>query len=127
MKKITAAFSSPFVVASVLFCSAAFMACSSDDNKPTVTENGKVISSIEIDGDDGLKPNETRNYTATVKYSDGSANNITSNADSIWNTSDAATVTITKTGAVTAIKAGIVNISITYKEIKESKKIIVGL
>lgn len=80
-----------------------------------VVDDGKGVASVEITPDkDTLSKGGTFQFTATVKYADGTSKDVTEDRDTIWNTSDASLATV-EDGLVTTIKESLdVSISATY-------------
>lgn len=92
---------------------AASVGCSGED----VTDIGeeKTLSSLEIGpGIDTLAKGSTVQFKVTATYADGSTEDVTNDADIVWNTSDAENATVDD-GLVTAIDEGTVSISATFQ------------
>lgn len=84
---------------------------------PQATDEGKAITSVDIN------PNETivdsgkkEQFHATVRYADGTTKDVTNEV--VWNTSAPSVATVSKDGTVTAVKAGVVEISADFKGVK---------
>jgi uncharacterized protein YjdB len=52
---------------------------------------------------------------ATVTYADGETKDVSSDSDTVWNTSDADIATVDEDGLVTAVDVGLVSITAEYK------------
>lgn len=110
-------------------CTASFLAlmtvgtgCGSDD-ADTNMNDGKTISSLEIEtGITTLSKGSSITLKAMAKYADGSSEDVTSNADTVWNTSDPEVATVDERGNVTAVDEGGVDITVKFmgKEAEES-------
>jgi uncharacterized protein YjdB len=92
----------------------------------SATEDGKVISSVEITPDKAtLSRGASQQFHATVHFADGTTEDITESKDAVWNTSEPTVATVTKRGMVSAAKAGIVDITVEYKGEKANEHFIV--
>jgi len=101
------------LAASMLTALSASFGCGSTSD---VVDNGVAVTDVEISPDnEGMTKGLTLQFTATVKYADGTSKNVTKDASIIWNTSDADIATVTKEGLVTAVDEGLVVISADYK------------
>lgn len=81
-----------------------------------VVDNGVAVTSVEVTpNQDGLTKGSMLQFTATVKYADGTRKDVTSDASTVWNTSNPDVATVTKDGLVTAVDEGLVVISADYK------------
>jgi trimeric autotransporter adhesin len=93
--------------------------CGGARNTPTtppVTEGGKAIASVEIEPKKAtLSKGSTLQFRATVRYADGTIADVTDHPNTVWNTSDPSVATVSKTGLVTAVKEGLVDITADYK------------
>lgn len=94
----------------------------------TATEGGKAVSSLAIEPKAvTLSKGATKQYKATASYADGSTKDVTDNTDTVWNTSDPAKATVSKTGLVTAIDAAAsVTISAEFKGQKAEDTLIIS-
>ncbi len=102
----------------------AFMAGCGSDSSPTTTTSptnpaggtNKTIASVSVSPDiTTLNKGAVVKFRASVKYADGSSDDITDSPDTVWNTSAASVATVSSDGNVTAVSAGVVNISVQYK------------
>lgn len=92
----------------------------------SATEDGKVISSVEITPNrDTLGRGSSQQFRAIVHFADGTTEDITDSKDAVWNTSEPTVATVTKKGMVSATKAGIVDITVEYKGEKGDEHFIV--
>ncbi len=99
--------------ASLFIALSASFGCGSTSN---VVDDGKAVTDVEISPDkDGLTTGTKLQFTAMVKYADGTSKNVTSDSGTVWNTSDADVATVSTTGLVTAVNEGLVVITADYK------------
>ena len=92
----------------------------------SVTEEGKVIASIEITPNkDTLSEGASQQFRAVVRYADGMTEDITESKDAVWNTSAPTVATVTRNGMVIAAKAGLVEITVEYKGEKGEENFVV--
>jgi uncharacterized protein YjdB len=81
-----------------------------------VVDNGKAVSAVDISPDKTtLTKGVSLQFTALVQYADGTSKEVTSDADTVWNTSNANIATVSRTGMVTTQGDGIVDITADYK------------
>ena len=73
---------------------------------------GKTVTGLSISGPSSVTVGQTAQYTATVVYSDGSSQPLTSGPG--WSTSNSSFATITQSGVVTAVAAGSVTVQAAY-------------
>ena len=86
----------------------------------------KGIAKIEIQPQKiTLSTGGTTQLRAIVRFADGSTKDVTDDADTVWNTSNTSVATVSKTGVVTALKAGMVDISAGYKSEKGDEHFLV--
>jgi uncharacterized protein YjdB len=99
-------------ITALFVCLTAVAGCSDTSD---VVDDGKGVASVEISPDKvTLTQGIMFQFTATVKYADGTSRNVTEDGDTIWNTSDAALATV-EDGMVTTIAESLdVNISAAY-------------
>lgn len=101
--------------ASLLAGLATSAACGSHDNSGVVAD-GKSVSSVEIGPNKTtMTKGATLQFTATVQYADGTSADVTTDQSTVWNTSEAVVATVSKTGLVTTVSEGIVDITAEYK------------
>lgn len=99
--------------ASLLTMLSASMGCGSTSD---VVDDGRAVTDVEISPDkDGLTKGSKLQFNAMVKYADGTSKDVTRDASTVWNTSDADIATVTADGMVTAVDEGLVVISADYK------------
>ena len=92
----------------------------------SATEDGKVISSVEITPNkDTLSRGASQQFRAVVHFADGTTEDITESKDAVWNTSEPTVATVTKRGMVIATKPGLVDITVEYKGEKGDEHFIV--
>ena len=92
----------------------------------SATEEGKVIAGVEITPNkDTLTKGATQQFRATVRYADGTTEDITNSRDAVWNTSEPNVATVSKDGVVVAMKEGLVNITVEYKTEKGEEHFVV--
>lgn len=81
-----------------------------------VTHNGMGVSSVELTPDKAtLTKGSTLQFSAMVRYADGTSADVTDDPDTVWNTSDASIATVSRAGMVAAISEGLVDISANFK------------
>lgn len=115
-------FSRSISFAAVLAALVAGAGCSDTSN---LVDDGKAVASVEITpGIDTLTKGSTLQLSATVLYADGTSKDVTRDADTIWNTSDADIATVSE-GLVTAVSEGLVDISADYKGEKANEHFVV--
>jgi uncharacterized protein YjdB len=103
-----------FLGATLFMSALSSAACGSDTTK--VVDNGKAVSSVEVDpNEETLAKGATLQFRAIVEYADGTSKDVTADPNTVWNTSDPAVATITKSGMVTTLRGGLVDISADYK------------
>jgi len=99
--------------AASLFATLAFGAGCSDTSN--VVDDGKGVASVKVGPDkETLTKGTSLQFQATVQYADGTSKDVTSDSDTVWNTSDADLATVSRTGMVNAISEGVVAISANY-------------
>jgi uncharacterized protein YjdB len=110
----------------VMFASAmlgGLVACGDDD---TGTDNtGKSVSEIEMTSETSMEEGTQQQFTAVVRYSDGSSRDITADADTVWSSSDVDVATVSETGLVQAIDEGTVEIAVSWQGNEESEDFVV--
>jgi len=85
-------------------------------------DDGKAMSGIVVTPDkDTLTTGTTFQFVATAQYADGTTKDVSSDRDTLWNTSDPTLATISDTGLVTALAVGVVAISATYNTEKDEE------
>ena len=98
--------------------------CGTEDD--TGAGDNKTISSLEITtGIDTMTVGDTMQFTAMLKYADGSSENVTDSRETEWNTSDPENATVDEHGMVTAVDEGSVDITAAYKDFKAEESFIV--
>jgi hypothetical protein len=80
---------------------------------PTTPPAPAVVVSVVINGPNPIQPGETRQFSVVAKLNDGTTQDVTSAAT--WRTSNAAVISVTASGLVTATTAGEANITVTYQ------------
>ena len=98
-------------------------ACSSNKSTDTPTTPTATVSSIAVAG---TAPNVglTAQLTATATMSNGTTQNVTSQAT--WQSSNNAVVTVTPSGAVTALGLGTVTVQATYQNVGGADQITIA-
>ena len=97
-----------------------------ETNGGTPTDNGKAITSVEITPNKtALRKGDSQQFRAVAHYADGTTKDITSSKDIVWSTSEPTVATVSKGGMVNAAKAGIVDITVTYKGEKGEEHFVV--
>ena len=101
----------------LLFASALSLALAAGCGSTSdLVDDGKAVSSIEISPNkDTMSVGATIQLTATLRYADGSSRDVSADASTVWNTNDASVATVSAGGRVTAVKAGVVDVSADYK------------
>jgi uncharacterized protein YjdB len=90
------------------------------------TSEGKAISSVDITPNKAtLSKGTTLQYHATAHYADGTTEDVTRSADTVWNTSAPTVATVSKSGLVTAIKEGFADITADFKGEKAQEHFVV--
>jgi uncharacterized protein YjdB len=103
------------VAASFLAISPVVAGCDSDDDIDIV-EDDKALSTLEIaSGIDTLAVGDSVRFKAVATYADGSTEDVTDDADMVWNTDEPENATVAEDGTVTALDEGPVTISATFK------------
>jgi len=111
-------------IASFLAVATVGLGCSGDD--PDVVDNGKAISDVALTpGIDSLTKGSSLQFTAMVSYADGTSKDVTSDSDTVWNTSEPNIATVDKGGNVTAVSEGAVDITATYLGVRAEESFIV--
>lgn len=78
-------------------------------------DDGKAIAAVVITPDkDTLTTGTMLQFIATVEYGDGTTKDVTRDADTLWNSSDASLATVSAEGMVAALNVGVVGISATF-------------
>jgi uncharacterized protein YjdB len=107
---------SSFFAVFLLMAMAASSGCASTSN---AVSGGKAISAVEIEPNkDTLSSGASQKFRAVVRFADGTTEDVTTDAKTVWNTSDPAVATVAKDGTVTAQKPGLVDISASYNGMK---------
>jgi hypothetical protein len=89
------------------------VACGDDDSG---TDNsGKSVSEIEMTSETSMEEGSQQQFTAVVRYSDGSSRDITADPDTVWSSSDVDVATVSETGLVQAIDEGGVEIKVSWQ------------
>jgi len=102
------------VAASFLAISPVVAGCDSDDDIDIVDD--KALSTLEIaSGIDTLAVGDSVRFKAVATYADGSTEDVTDDADIVWNTDEPENATVAEDGTVTALDEGPVTISATFK------------
>jgi len=113
------------VSAGALLLSTIVCACgSSDSTTPTTpTTPSPTVTSVAVTGQ---TPNVglTSQFTSTATLSNGTTQNVTSQA--AWQSSNAAIATVSNAGVVTAVAAGDVDITATYQSVAGRARITIG-
>jgi len=101
---------------------AAAVACSSNKSNDTPTTPTPTVSSIAVAG---TAPNVglTAQFTATATMSNGTTQNVTSQAT--WQSSNAAIATVNAAGIVTGVAPGDVDITATFQSVAGRQRITV--
>src|SRR5262245_15624264 len=86
---------------------------SNTPTSPTTPPSVATVVSIVISGPNPIEPGEMRQFSATARLSDGTSQDVSSTVS--WRTSNAATLSVTTGGLVTALTAGEGVISVTYQ------------
>jgi hypothetical protein len=120
----------PFALAALVSLAPLAAAGCDDDGEPANASqstdiNGRTISELVIEGNDTttLKVGTTTQLRATLRYADGTNRDITQDASIVWNTDSATLATVSSTGLVTGVKAGLVKISASYRGIVATESI----
>jgi len=92
------------------------LACGGSTTSPTTPSSIAVSGAAPIVG-------STAQFTATATMSDGTTQDVTSQAT--WQSSDAAIATVSATGAVTGVGAGTASVTATYQSVAGSDQITV--
>ncbi|HZF51977.1 MAG TPA: Ig-like domain-containing protein [Polyangiaceae bacterium] len=103
---------------------AAGIGCNSED----ITDIGeeKTLSDLEVGpGIDTLAKGSTIKFKVTATYADGSTEDVSNHADTVWNTSDAENATVDEDGLVTATDEGTVTISVTFQRMTAEEDFLV--
>ncbi len=93
--------------------------CSESPTSPTAPGGGNngggnvAVASVTISGNLMVAEGATSQLTATANMSDGSSQDVSSQA--VWQSSDPSVATVSGTGLVTAIKSGNADISAAYR------------
>lgn len=95
------------------------VACGDDDSG--VDNSGKSVSEIEMTSETTMEEGTQQQFSAVVRYSDGTTRDITADADSIWSSSDVDVATVSETGLVQAIDEGTVEIKISWQGNSETE------
>ena len=89
------------------------------------TTSPSTVSSLSVTGAaPSVSTNPTAQFLATATMSDGTTQDVTSQA--VWSSSDPADATVSATGVVTAVAPGPVSVSATYQSITASDQIVIG-
>jgi len=93
----------------------------------STTDNGKAVSELTLSPTGvTLAKGTTKQYTATAKYADGTTKDVTEDAATVWNTSNTAAATVSKTGLVTAVDVNAnVTITVEYKGQRASDNLVI--
>ena len=95
------------------------------DDETGTDDTGKSVSEIEMTSETTMDEGTQKQFSAVVRYSDGSSRDITSDPDSVWSSSDVDVATVSETGLVNAIDEGTVEISISWQGNDESEDFVV--
>lgn len=107
-----------FFAASMFLALAGAAGCNDSDN----TDDGKAISSVDINPEKAtVSEGSSLQFHATATYADGSTKDVTSDSDTVWNTSDPDVATVSEDGLVSAVKPGLVDITAEYKSEEASE------
>jgi hypothetical protein len=92
--------------------------CSKSPTSPTNpgaggNNNNATVTSVTIAGNVMLSEGATSQLTATANMSDGSSQDVSSQA--VWQSSEPTVATVSATGLVSAVKTGNTDISATYR------------
>jgi trimeric autotransporter adhesin len=112
-----------------ILCASLFMALAASagcGSTSDVTNDGKAVSALTVGpSTDTLTTGSTKQFSATLEYADGTSLDVTSNRDTIWNTSDASVATVSSAGLVTAVKVGPVEITAEFDTVKGDQQFVV--
>ena len=101
-----------FLTSILVVTSAASIGCVETSD---AVDDGKAIASVVVTPDkETLTTGTMLQFTATVKYGDGTTKDVTRDGDVLWNSSDASLVTVSAEGMASALKVGVVTISATF-------------
>lgn len=116
------------VLAVALLISVTVCACGSSNSStpttPTTPSTPATVTSVAVSGQ---TPNVglTAQFTSTATFSNGTTQNVTSQA--AWQTSNTAIATVNNAGVVTAVGPGEVDITATYQSVAGRARITVAL
>jgi uncharacterized protein YjdB len=86
----------------------------------------QMLSSLEMGpGIDTLAKGSTVKFKLTATYADGSTEDVSNHADTVWTTSDVENATVDEDGDVMAIDEGTVRISATFQSMKAEEDFLV--
>jgi hypothetical protein len=88
------------------------LACAADTTGDGIT--GKTMSELDIGDDVTMDKGESKQLTATVKYTDGTSRDVTSSPDLVWNIDDTDVATVSKSGMLLGTRAGATKITAKY-------------
>jgi uncharacterized protein YjdB len=78
-------------------------------------DNGKAIASVVVTPEKAtFTKGTTLQFTATLKYGDGTTKDVTRDSTTLWNSSDAKIVTVSSTGLASALTVGVGTVSATF-------------
>ena len=78
--------------------------------------SGKGVANVEIEPNKATLTTGTMlQFKAMAVYADGTSNDVTRDPSTVWNTSNPEIATVSKTGMVSALQEGLVDISADYK------------
>lgn len=101
-----------FLTSILVVTSAASIGCTETSD---AVDDGKAISNVVVTPDkETLTTGTTFQFVATVEYGDGTTKDVSRDADTLWNSSDAKLVTVSATGMASALEVGVVTISATF-------------
>jgi len=114
---------SAFAVMSACAMLGGLVACGDDDTG--TDDTGKSVSEIEMTSETTMEQGTQQQFTAVVRYSDGTSRDITADADTVWSSSDVDVATVSDTGLVQAIDEGTVEIGVSWQGNEETEDFIV--